>query len=163
MKEQISQLHDQISRLIDKAGDTVTNNIILNNYGNEDLSHITESFKTSLLKIPYAAIPKMIEAVHFSNKKPENKNITYTNKKDNKIQVYRDGKWVYQNKQETINDLVFNKYDMIDSHYEDNSEMVSDIAKNNYLNFQKKMDNKDNNIVKDQIIECELLLLNNRD
>ncbi len=163
MKEQISQLYDQISRLIDKAGDTtVTNNIILNNYGNEDLSHITEKFKTSLLKIPYASIPKMIEAVHFSDKKPENKNITITNKKDNKVKVYHDGKWIYKNKQDTISDLVLHNYDIIDSHYEDNNEKISGVANSNYLNFQKKIDGQDSNVIKDQLNECELILLNNR-
>ena len=162
MKQQMDKLYDQISRLIDKAGDTNVTNIILNNYGHEDLSHITDSFKTSLLKIPYAAIPKMIEAVHFSNKKPENKNIALTNMKDNKIRVYRDGKWVFQNKQDTINDLVFNNYDIIDSHYENNSEQISEIANNNYLNFQKKLDERDINTIKEQTSDCELLLLNNR-
>ena len=31
---------------------TYNQNIILNNYGKEDLSHITDALKTSLLKIP---------------------------------------------------------------------------------------------------------------
>ena len=61
---------------MEKVGDTTNiqnNTIILNNYGSEDLSHITDKLKTELLNIPYCAIPKMIEAIHFNDEKPENK------------------------------------------------------------------------------------------
>ena len=34
-------------------------------------------------------IPKMIEAVHFNDERPENKNIALTIKKDNKIMVLK--------------------------------------------------------------------------
>ena len=82
-------LYKQINALIKKAGNTTTqlnqnqNNINLNSYGKEDLSHITNSFKTQLIKGPFGMIPKMIEAVHFNDEKPENQNICYPNKKKN--------------------------------------------------------------------------------
>ena len=41
-------------------------------------------------------IPKMIEAVHFNDKKPENKNIMIVNKKENLLKVYKDKKWIYK-------------------------------------------------------------------
>ena len=74
------QYKKQIELLLTKVGNTTinttnTNNIQLNSYGNEDMSHISENYKTRLLNIPYGMIPKMIEAVHFNNEKPENKNI----------------------------------------------------------------------------------------
>ena len=50
-------------------------------------------------------IPKMIEAVHFNEQKPENKNIAFTNKKDNRIKVYSNDKWIYKDKDDIINDL----------------------------------------------------------
>jgi hypothetical protein len=58
-------LFKQIDALIKKAGNTTTNtnNLNLNSYGNEDLSHITNSFKTQMLKGPFEMIPKMIEEV----------------------------------------------------------------------------------------------------
>ena len=71
-----NELYKKIEQLIDKVGNTTNNitnntqNIILNNYGHEDLSHITDNLKSQLIKIPYAMIPKMIEAVHFNNDKP---------------------------------------------------------------------------------------------
>ena len=38
-------------------------------------------------------IPKMIEAVHFNDEKPENKNTVLPNKNDNKIKIFRNNKW----------------------------------------------------------------------
>ena len=42
-KKEKEKLYEQVSTLLDKVGDTniQQNNIILNSYGNEDLSHIT--------------------------------------------------------------------------------------------------------------------------
>ena len=53
MEKEKEMMRDQISLLIDKVGDitniTQNNNIVLNCYGNENLSHITDNFKTELL------------------------------------------------------------------------------------------------------------------
>ena len=68
--------------------------------------------------MPYGMIPKMIEAVHFNDEKPENKNIVLPNKNDNKLKVFTGDKWIYQDKEETISDLVDGKYFILDSHYE---------------------------------------------
>mgnify|MGYP001401116714 CR=1 FL=1 len=51
------------------------NQLILNNFGHEDISHISDKFMQKLLSIPYVGVQKLIEKVHFSKKKPENKNI----------------------------------------------------------------------------------------
>ena len=91
-----NELYKHIDKLLKKVGDTITNNntentsnnIQLNSYGNEDLSHITNKFKNNMLKIPYGAIPKLIEAVHFNPGKPENKNITFPNKKEKTIKIF---------------------------------------------------------------------------
>ena len=86
------EFRKNIQILLEKVGNTTINNtqnIQLNNYGREDMSHITDSLKTRLLKIPYGMIPKFIEAVHFSDKKPENKNIALTNKRDNMIRIFK--------------------------------------------------------------------------
>ena len=56
LKKEKEVLYKHIDSLIKKAGNVTniqnTQNIQLNTYGKEDLSHITESFKTSLLKGP---------------------------------------------------------------------------------------------------------------
>ena len=78
LEKEKKEFKKQISMLLEKVGNTTNNitntqNIQLNSYGNEDLSHITDSLKTELIKLPFGMIPKMIEAVHFNDKRPENK------------------------------------------------------------------------------------------
>ena len=155
-------LYKQIETLLTKVGDTTihntqTNNIQLNNYGKEDLSHITDSLKDKLIKMPYGMIPKLIEYVHFSDNKPENKNIALTNKNDNKIKIFSDNKWIYKNKDETINDLMDGKYFILDNYYENNVKSY-----NNYDKFRSFFDIQDKVTIDNLKKDCELVLLNNR-
>ena len=165
-EQEKQELYKQVSTLLEKVGDTtnIQNNIILNNYGSEDLSHITDKLKTELLNIPYCAIPKMIEAIHFNDEKPENKNIMLPNKKENLVKVYEGNKWVYKNKNETITDLVDSKYTIIDDHYEelDNDNKIPGNIKTTFTKFRKFYDEGDAEMVDKLKKECELVLLNNR-
>ena len=167
LKEEKAEFKKQIEMLLTKVGNTTnhinnTQNIQLNNYGKEDLSHITDSLKTQFLKIPYGMIPKMIEAVHFNEDKPENKNIAFTNKKDNKIKIFRGNKWIYRDKDETINDLIDGKYFILDSHYDDANENLNITNKSSYEQFRTFFDNEDKDLHDQLKKECELVLLNNR-
>ena len=168
--KQIKKMEKTIDKLIDKAGNTTINNIQstnnqqnikLNNYGNEDLSHITDFFKTNLLGLPHDMIPKMIEAVHFNEDKPENKNILMPNKKENKLKIFSGDKWVYRDKTDTLNDLIDGKYFIMDTHY---SEVCNSTEKNLnlYKRFQELFDERNKILLETQKKECELLLLNNR-
>ena len=165
-EQERQELYKQVSTLLEKVGDTtnIQNNIILNNYGSEDLSHITDKLKTELLNIPYCAIPKMIEAIHFNDEKPENKNIMLPNKKENLVKVYEGNKWVYKNKNETITDLVDSKYTIIDDHYEElnNDNKIPGNIKTTFTKFRKFYDEGDAEMVDKLKKECELVLLNNR-
>lgn len=182
LKKEKKMLYKQIEKLIDKAGNhnvniqantnnvqtnnTQTNNIKLNSYGKEDLSHITDLFKTNLLKMPHGMIPKMIEAVHFNDDKPENKNIKFTNKRDNKIKIFSNDKWIHKSKDETIHDLMDGKYFILDAHYSnliDNEDENSNVSLCDfYEKFRKLFDERDNELIEQQKKECELILLNNR-
>ena len=164
-KELKKEFKKQIEILLNKVGDTTINNtqnIQLNSYGKEDLEHITDSMKTKLLKIPYGMIPKMIEAVHFNHDKPENKNIAFTNKKENKIKVYSNDKWIYKDKDDIIHDLIDGKYFILDNHYNSVLENLNKTSKTTYEKFRTFFDENDK-LLHDQLKkECELVLLNNR-
>lgn len=166
-EQEKQELYKQVSTLLEKVGDTTNiqnNTIILNNYGSEDLSHITDKLKTELLNIPYCAIPKMIEAIHFNDEKPENKNIMLPNKKENLVKVFEGNKWVYKSKNDTITDLVDSKYTIIDDHYEELSSenKVPTNVKTTFKKFRKFYDDGDEEMINKLKKECELVLLNNR-
>ena len=165
LENEKKMLYKQIEQLLDKVGNTTINqtqNIILNNFGKEDLSHITDTLKDQLLKIPYCSIPKLIEHVHFNDDKPENKNISLTNIRDNKIKVFCGDKWIYKNKDETITDLVDEKYNIIDSHYDTNCDNLELKTQVNYEKFRAFYDDNDKQLHDNLKKECELLILNNR-
>ena len=165
-KKEKETLYKQIEELIKKAGNTtihhgstITNNTInLNSYGKEDLSHITDSFKTQLIKGPFKMIPKMIEAVHFNENKPENNNISLPNKNGKYMKVFKSGKWTYCNKNEVIDELMENNYYILDSHYDDTGEELSNIQKKRYKKFKDKYDEGD--LEKETKDEINLVLLN---
>ena len=175
LKKERIEFKKHINKLLENIGTTnnttnITNNtqnIILNNYGNEDISHITNSLKNTLIKIPFVMVSKMIEAIHFNDKKPENKNIVLPNKKDNLLKVYSGNKWVYKNKNETINDLVDQKYTILDEYFDSMDDVTknktfTEFAKTNYLKFRKYYDEGDEELLEQIKKECELVLLNNR-
>ena len=161
-------LYKQIEKLLDKVGNTtniqsnIKNTITLNNYGQESLSHITNQLKTQLVKIPYVMIPKLIEAVHFNDSHPENKNIALTNSRDNKIKIFSDNRWIYKDKEETINDLVDGKYYILDAHYEQVGPSLGDDLKTNFIKFKEYFNSEDKEFINKLKRECEMVLLNNR-
>ena len=167
-KMEKEKLYKQIEELIKKAGNTtihhgstITNNTInLNSYGKEDLSHITESFKTQLIKGPFGMIPKMIEAVHFNDKKPENKNISLSNMNGKYISVYKDGKWMYCNKNDVMDELMETNYYILDSHYEGNDGVLNETQKKRYEKFQDKYG--DGDLEKNTKEEINLIFLNGK-
>ena len=155
-------LHTHIGELIKKAGNTTNNtaNITLNCYGHEDLSHITDDLKLDLIRLPYGMVQKMIEYVHFSNKRPENRNIKLTNKKDNMIKVFRGNKWKYQDRDEVVSELIQTNYCRLDDFYENVAiNEFTETLKNRYKKFQTQFDEDDEDLKERLMKESEMVLL----
>jgi len=166
LEHEKKEMYKKMNNLLDKVGNTtnIQANITLNNYGHEDLTHLSNTLLTNMLTIPFEMIPKMIQVVHFNDEKPENKNIFLPNKKDNFVKVFKDNKWIYQDKNEALKNLVTNKYNVMDNHYEivDQKEVIGDNIKTNYLKFKKYYNEGDKEFIEKLKKECEIVLLNNR-
>jgi len=175
-KEQIDKIEVEneglkktIETLINKVGNTTNNttnitqnnNIVLNCYGNEDISYITDLFKTCLLKIPYTMIPKLIEEIHFNKKYPENQNIILPNKKEPYVKVYSDQKWIYKDRKETVKNLIDKNYCIIDTFFEDSGKnKLESKYILRYGDFQKKKDDDNKELDKKLRHEVDMLLMN---
>ena len=158
------KLFSYIEKLIEKKGVTNINienqTINVNNYGCEDISHITDGLKVNLLKLPYGMVQKMIEYVHFNKNKPENKNIALTNKKEKLIKVFKDNKWKYQDKDAILNELIQTNYSRLDDFYEKiGFEELSDIHKNRYKKYQNLFDDQDSQLLEQIKKDSEMILL----
>ena len=166
-KKEKEKLYDYIDKLIEKTGDTninienqTNNQIILNNFGNEDISHISDKFMHKLLSIPYVGVQKLIEKVHFNKKKPENKNIALTNKKEKMIKIFKNNKWKYKSKNEIMDEIINTNYTRMDDFYSERGKDKLNINHNNkYLEFQDKFENQDNNLHDKIRDECEMIIL----
>ena len=170
--KKIEKLEKKVDKLTDRIGNTTNiqtnhtnNNIKINSYGQEDVSHITEAFKTSLLSGPYGAIPKLIEAIHFNDTKPENKNVLLPNSNKNILKIKKGEKWIHKNKDMILLDLIDSKYVMLDDHFNliINGEKLSKFTKDIYTKFRDKYDDGDKCLISDIKGDCDLMILNNRD
>ena len=83
--------------------DVIMNNISINNFGEEDLSHITENFlKDIIYHMNNTTVVKYIQEVHFNN--PCNTNIKMLDDKAKVMMIKRNNEWILDNKK-TVLDL----------------------------------------------------------
>jgi len=177
LKKDKKKLEKRVEKLTDRIGNTTniqtnttntntnTNNIKINSYGQEDLSHITDAFKTSLLSGPYGAIPKLIEAIHFNNNKPENKNVILPNLNKNILKIKKGEKWVHKNKEFILLDLIDSKYLMLDDHFNliVNGEILSKFTKDIYSKFRDKYDDGDKGLMSEIKENCNLIMMDHKE
>ena len=169
MKEQMKEMVEKL--LINNSGNTtnnhnshntINNTIHINNYGNENTDYLKGDYLNNLLQGAFTAIPKLIENIHFNPQYPENHNIKITNKKEPYVKIRKNDKWELQDKKETLETLVDDKYYILEDHYAD----VED--KNNLSNHTKEVMEKfrdkyseDVELQKDLQKKSEIVIINN--
>ena len=170
------KLHKYIDKLLDNVttptvynieninsqsnNQTNTQNINLNNYGQEDTSHITDKMLMNMIKVPYNSIQKMIEYVHFNKKKPENRNIAITNKKEKMIKVFEDNKWKYKDRDDIIDELIQTNYGRVDDYYENTGNQKLEITHNKrYKKYQGLIDKQDERLMSNIKKDINMMIL----
>ena len=140
------------------------NTIIINNYGDENTKYITKEFIVNLLaNKPFKAIPEMIKHTHFNKEHPENQNIKITNKKEPYVKIMKDNKWEYQDRKNTITDLIDKHHIKItDEKVEQKVEKhCNSTQKNNIERCNNLYVNEDEDYLKRLYNESELVIINN--
>ena len=169
---QLEEKNKQIDELIKKAGinigtqniqQNINQNIKILAYDNTDLSHLKNKDYLKCLKRSNFCIPHLIEKIHFNPEKPENHNIYISNLKNNYVMIYNGEKWMINDRDESIQNLIDDKESIIEQKLEEwieNGKNYPDIMKkfNRYL--EKKENDKVLNKIKNEI---KLMLFNNRD
>ena len=171
-KLELKEKNKQIDELIKKAGinigtqniqQNINQNIKILAYDNTDLSHLKNKDYLKCLKRSNFCIPHLIEKIHFNPEKPENHNIYISNLKNNYVMIYNGEKWMINDRDESIQNLIDDKESIIEQKLEEwieNGKNYPDIMKkfNRYL--EKKENDKVLNKIKNEI---KLMLFNNRD
>jgi uncharacterized C2H2 Zn-finger protein len=143
---------------INNSGNTT--NIIINAYGKEDLSHITDKDYKTLFTKCNSLIPALIELIHFNENKPENKNVYISNIKSQYVNVYDGKQWNLMNKHELFDDIYDNKCIIIIDKFDDMKEILN---KNTIELFSKFIDKHETKTMKKNMTDkIQLLLYNNR-
>jgi uncharacterized C2H2 Zn-finger protein len=168
MSDEIQSLKTQniiMTNNIDNTKNTqniqnIQNNITVNAYGKEDISHITDKDYKNLFTKCNSLIPALIELIHFNEDKPENRNVYISNIKSPYAYVYDGNKWNLMNKDEIIDDIYDNKCIIIIDKFDD----IKDILNKHTIElFSKFIEKHDSDIMKKNISDkIQLLLYNNR-
>jgi hypothetical protein len=135
--------------------------IILNKYGHEDLSHITDAKLNSIFKKCFMSIPSFIKLKHFSKEKPENCNVYISNIKSQYALIYNGEKWTITDKKKLLNELYDDNCEFLTGEYE---EKKSKLDHATIQKFKRFLDSKDDdqtiNDVKENIKQ---ILYNEKD
>lgn len=141
-----------------------TFNIMINNYENTSLDKITDKIYNKLIKgtdEPYQLIPRLIKEVHFNPDIPENHNIYLSNRnKNNKhVQVYRNGHWEIEKKDDELENLINDKETNLSDWVAEKGQKYPDATEkfNEYL--EQKYNDDITKLIREQV---ELVLYNNR-
>ena len=166
-KAERAEMKGSIELLLDKVGNITNNtinikeqNIILNNFGKENMDYLGPGYYSLLLKAPFGAIPKLIQDLHFHPNHPENHNIKITNKKLPYAHVWQGDKWTVKDKKQVIEWMVDKGFNIIDSQFTGDIDNLDEYKKKRYTEFQNKYEKSDKNLHKSLVKDTELLLIN---
>lgn len=156
MKKEIKEQNNLISKLIDmKDKSNVTNifnqnniNITLNNFGEEDLSHISDKFVNSIIThMNNMAIVRYIQEVHFKN--PSNKNIKMIDEETKYMMIRKNNQWILGNKNNVIDGMINININRIQKACKDEGKNFFYDYSNNKIDDIK--DNTENMILSNQM------------
>jgi len=140
---------------------STTNNIVVLNFGHENLNYINEKYLHSLLKKPYLSVNEIIKNLHFHPKHPENHNVFIKNRKNGGIYVMKNGKWILTQKKPVIEHMVEKGYNIIEYHY-DKCDHEEKKKYPYFKNFMKSYENNLNGTKRKIIKESEFMVITNQ-
>jgi hypothetical protein len=132
----------------------ITNNIIINAFGQENLDYIKKEYIHALIKAgPYGSIQKLIKQIHFNPNHKENHNIKIPNKRDKYGMIFDGNKWQFKNKKSMITTIADHAYGIIAEHCEDLNNRKLD-------KFREEYENENSELMKRIADDTELVILN---
>lgn len=178
LNDKIIELEELVKSSQSSTNNIVNNNIInnnnnntqvnyfINNYGNEDISHITKRDFLRIFKTRKMSIPKFIEMLHFNKDVPQNHNVYISNYKDNYALIFSDNKWKIIDKNEILRKLIFDSRDLLETEFDEfkASELKNKMDERSMELFQEYLNNvEEDNIMNGLKETIKLLLYNEKD
>lgn len=158
--------HNTINSTINN---TVNNNkiVIINAHGREDLSHLSDAFKTQCIRRTDKGFVELIEKIHFDEEKPENKNLRIKNIKNPWIQIHDGKKWLYKHKDDVLNNLFEQGQSILTEHFDEvESKLSREVSASMISHIRTwidKIENCQKDEVKKLVTSIFLLIVNNKE
>ena len=138
-----------------------TTNITINNYGKEDLSHITLKRITFVFSKSFGSVVECVKLKHFSPHAPQNKNICIKDLNSRYAYIFCDGNWDAIGRKKLIDEIYVDICEYIQEKLDD---LIDELDKSVIFNIKRFLDKKDDDEYADNIkIDLETLIFNKRD
>jgi len=154
LEEKVEQLQMVCSKtqnqIINNTNNGTINNIIINNFGSEDTSHITKKQLIKALKMCKEFPLEMIKITHFNKEKPENHNIYKPNFKDKYVKYFNDNIWKIGDAKKIMTELYMSKMDIAEEKFDELNKYLSEITKERFKWF---LDNREEPEVMSEVLK----------
>jgi hypothetical protein len=134
-------------------------NITINEYGNEDVSGVSQSEWKQIVKRLYYALPDLVKKVHFDIE--TNRNVYVPNIREKYALVWKNNKWEMMDIREVLDDLLVNNTDRIYEFLEENESFIGDSLHSKMNNIIEKINNNEK-LQKKYQNQIKVMLINNR-
>lgn len=122
-KEILNELQKSTPMVINNTTNNITiqsTQNIINNFGNEDTSHLTGDFLSYCLMNPKKGMTKLIENIHYNPELPNNYNLRCKSLKQNIFEKYVNSEWRVCDASNTLDELIRKGYSIMNLYYIDN-------------------------------------------
>jgi hypothetical protein len=145
LQEEIQQLKQAVlptntNNITNINNGNINNTIIINNLGNEDISHITQKQMIRLLRMNKECPVEMIKMIHFNANKPENHNVYKPNFKDKYVKYCDNNIWKIGDLMKIVTELYLSKMDIAEEKFDELKQFLEDSKKDR---FQQLLDNRE--------------------
>jgi hypothetical protein len=135
LRDEVRSLRVDIANILceQRVVNNITNNVInlqVNNFGNEDMSHLSHDLLSHCLLNPSKGLPKLIDNIHYNPNVPCNHNIRYKSTKNNSFEKYVNEHWMECDASNTLDELIRKGYRVLNAHYMEHYMNHPDIQEN---------------------------------
>lgn len=109
-------------------------NININNFGQEDISHLTKDFLDDCVKRLNTGMKNLMKQIHFNPEIPENHNIRILSKKQNLLETFDNGSWHPKDKNNTLDEMIRHGYKILFRHFIDTTNIEDKQSSHDYIN-----------------------------
>lgn len=124
----------------------VENVIVINNFGNETLEHISNDFLNKCVRERKRGIVNLLDKIFFDPNVPENRNVKLISRKQKVLGTYKNGTWLRSNSHSVLEDMIGKGYKILYKHYLANVEPDAPNDEHSYDAFMNHIQNTTSNI-----------------